>query len=441
MQKDKEKDDARSALLAKRALWKPRPHQLPPTHNLWKTWLLCAGRGAGKTETCAHYVNEQAEDFPGLRIAIIAPTLGDAVEACVNGSSGLRKFNDALRVHNGPGGLHVFWPNGSEAKLFGAHTPEDVDRLRAGGNRHLAWAEELAAWRHIDDAWANMLMGLRLEPWPRVVASTTPRNLKLIKQLRDDALSSENTRTVFSTARTIDNPYLDESTVQQLLEMYGGSRVGMQELEGIILEDVAGALWKSEWIDANRIRCATPEATYKTRMKMRDEMKRIVIAVDPAMTAKKKTLKESEKESDDTGFCVAGLGHDDKYYVLDCFGMKATPKEWAERVDREYVKWKADKVIVEVNQGGDLVASNLRQVNRDLPIKQIHAYKGKTLRAEPIATMYEQGKVVHVGVFKEAEDQMVVFPVETDSHDDMVDALVYAITELTGRGTFGLRFL
>jgi predicted phage terminase large subunit-like protein len=382
-------------------VWQPLTHQIPPEGKDWFLYLLLGGRGSGKTDGAAHYVDEQARR-ERIRIAIIAPTLGDAVEACVNGPSGLKAHNPRVELRGGAGGMHVRWPNGSEAKLFGAHSPEDVERLRAGGNRSLVWAEELAAWRYLDECWQHMRYGLRLGEHPRVVASTTPKPRKLLKQLINDP------RTVVRRATTDDNPHLNAGVRSALYEDYGGTRLGRQELGGELLEDVEGALWQASWIEANRV-TEHPALT------------RIVVAIDPAATA--------EATSDFTGLCVAGLGEDGEYYVLRSAGVRLSPSGWANKAIDWYDEYAADKIICEINQGGDMVSSTLHSVRRDLPVKVIHASRGKTIRAEPVATLDEQGRIHHVGQFPTLEDQMFSFPISNEN-DDEVDARVYSIIEL-----------
>lgn len=392
----------RQAAHATGKVWQPLPHQIPPEGTDWFLLLLLGGRGSGKTDGAAHYIDQQARR-ERTRIAIIAPTLGDAVEACVNGPSGLKAHNPRVMLRGGAGGLHVYWPNGSEAKLFGASSPEDVERLRAGGNRSLVWAEELAAWRYLDECWQHMRYGLRIGTHPRVVASTTPKPRKLLKQLINDP------RTVVRRATTDDNPHLNADVRSALYEDYGGTRLGRQELGGELLEDVEGALWQASWIEANRVTEHPP-------------LSRIVVAIDPAATA--------EATSDYTGLCVAGLGEDGDYYVLRSAGVRLSPSGWANKAIDWYDEYAADKVIAEANNGGDMVISTLHSLRRDLPVKKITASRGKTVRAEPIATLDEQGRVHHVGQFPTLEDQMFSFPVSNEN-DDEVDARVWAITELS----------
>jgi predicted phage terminase large subunit-like protein len=387
--------------------WVPYPHQIPPEDvESWYLWLLLAGRGAGKTDACAAYVNARAMAEPGLRIAIIAPTLGDAVESCVNGVSGLKAHNPAVRMVGGVGGAHVYWPNGSVAKLFGAHSPEDVERLRAGGNRHLAWLEELAAWRQLRPCWNHIRFGLRLGSHPQAVASTTPKPLALLKEL----INSPRTR--ISRATTDDNPKLDADVRASLYEDYGETRLGRQELGGEMIEDIEGALWTQQWIDDGRVERAP-------------HLVRVVVAVDPAAT--------HGEDSDETGIAVAGRGSDGEFYVLHGDGYKLSPLGWANRTWDLFDTHLADRVVGEINNGGEMVESTLRQVRPHGPISTIHASRGKTVRAEPVAALYEKGRVHHVGRFGRLEAQMIEFPISNEM-DDRVDAIVYALTELLGNG-------
>lgn len=438
-------EERRVVELAERSKWELLPHQMPPKDNDWNLWIMLAGRGVGKTFSLAHYVDGYARDNSDARIAIIAVNQQEAVDVCVNGESGLKKFNKDIRVRVEVGGTHIRWPNGAQARVFGASTIEEVDKIR-GQNFSLVWADEIAAWKQLQYAWEMFSMALRIDienknEWPRTVASTTPRKSKFLK----DLLAMTGTRRSLP-AKTSDAKFLNDRARQNLIDLYGGTRLGRQELDGEMLEDVDGALWKSEWIDGARIKFRPDGKSVqdnKTFQDYFDSMKRIVVAVDPAVTAKKPTDRDLKlnKTSDYTGICVAGLGEDGDFYIFDLFGAQETPAEWAKTVVDTYYRWEADKIIAEVNNGGDLIELNLRTVDRNLPIKTIHAFKGKSLRAEPIAALYEKKRVHHLGTFSDGEDEMVVFPMEPSAHDDMVDALVYALTELQGRGGFGVRFI
>jgi predicted phage terminase large subunit-like protein len=383
--------------------WVPLPHQVPPAGD-WRLWLMVAGRGSGKTDAAAAYVDDWMSNHPGHRLQIIAPTLGDAVESCVLGPSGLLSHNPAVKFVSGIGGTYVRWPNGSEGKLFGAHTPDDVERLRAGGNRHLAWYEELAAWRRLKEALEHSDFGLRLGERPHAVASTTPKPRKRLIQLMSEP------GTVVTRGTTDDNPHLEAHVRQRLYDTYGGTRIGRQELEGEVLTDIPGALWTWDRIEALRVDAAP-------------DLARIVVAVDPAVTA--------SEDSDETGIIVVGLGVDRQGYVLDDLSCRLSPDGWGRRVVTGYHERSADRVVAEVNQGGDLVEHLIRTVDPRVAYDSVRASRGKRTRAEPVAALYEQGKVHHVGAFEGLEDQMTAFVADGgDEGDDRVDALVWGLTYL-----------
>lgn len=393
--------------------WKPLPHQVPPGDLDFLVWLLLAGRGAGKTDACAHHLNDHVNgpaciaNVPGgHRPAIIAPTLGDALDACVNGPSGLKAHNPEVRAAQATGGTYVRWPNGTEGKLFGAHTPEDVERLRAGGNRCVVWAEELAAWRYLQECWQHMRFGLRLGKRPYVMASTTPKNRPLIRKLVDDP------RVRVTTATTNDNPHLDERVRDDLFETYGGTRIGRQELYAELLEDVEGALWTSEMIEHDAGHVAKADLPTMTR---------IVVAVDPSWGTK----------GDECGIVVAGLGADGRGYVLADLSLRAPPAQWGAVVAGAYAEWEADRIVAEVNFGAEQVRMVMRTVDPSLSFKEVRASRGKQQRAEPVIALYEQRKVSHLGYLALLEQQMLTWvPEQSDFSPDRVDALVWALTEL-----------
>lgn len=405
--------------------WDPLPHQIPPMGN-WFGWLLLGGRGAGKTATAARYMHDHVHgppclpDVPGGHWpSIIAPTLGDAVTSCVNGPSGLRAHCPDIKIRTTAGGTMVKWPNGCEAKLFGAHTPEDVERLRSGGNRCFVWLEELAAWRYLEESYQHMRYGLRIGPRPHWVGSTTPKPRMLIKKLVKDL------RIAVTHATTKDNPHLDAEVKKALYEDYEGTRMGQQELLGLILEDVEGALWSYVDIEENRL----------TVMGQPDYYDRIVVGVDPAVT----------RGGDEVGIVVVGflnpwsyleaephLEHLSHGFILGDYSLRAAPKQWAREVMRAYRDHEANYIVAEVNQGGDLVVSNIHSINDALPVRTVHAVRGKQLRAEPIANLYQQGRMHHVGSYEKLEEQMTSWdPVDPDPawSPDRLDAMVYAATE------------
>jgi predicted phage terminase large subunit-like protein len=385
--------------------WVPMEHQIPPAGQ-WHVWLLEGGRGSGKTDGAAAYVDFCATESP-IRISIIAPTLGDAVESCVNGPSGIKAHNSAVRMVQGMGGVHLYWPNGSEAKLFGAFAPQDVERLRSGGNRHLVWAEELAAWVKLKETWDMMEYGLRLGEWPRIVASTTPKPRKPYLAIRDDP------RTIRTGAATIANPHLHQGVRERLYRDYAGTRLGRQELEAEILTDVPGALWTY--------------ASFEDRREPPD-LVRVVVAVDPS--------GGDDAENAEQGIVVAGLGVDGRGYVLADRSCRLSPDGWGRRAIQAYLDHEADRIVWESNYGGQMVESNIKTVAAHMqvtaPTKKVVASRGKQLRAEPVAGLFEQGRVSLVPGedFDDLIDQCTTWTQQSGTSPDRLDALVWALTEL-----------
>jgi phage terminase large subunit-like protein len=393
--------------------WTPRPHQVPPPGD-WDVWLLLGGRGAGKTDAASAATNAHVTGPPclpgvpgGHRVAIVAPTLGDASESCVNGPSGLRKHNPAVRLVSRMGGTFVVWPGGAEARLFGAYGPEDVERLRAGGNRCWAWLEELAAWPKLDDCYDHLQFGLRLGPHPRAVASTTPKPRTLIKALVADAAHVAVTR-----ATTADNPYLAERVRARYYERYAGTRLGRQELGGELIDGIDGALWRYEMI----VRAPAPA-----------DLARVVVAVDPS--------GGSGPENDEQGIVVCGLGADGRGYVLADRSCRLSPDGWGRRAVQAYVDLKADAIVGEANYGGDMVQAVIRTAASAMGVtgvtyKAVHASRGKAVRAQPVAALYEQGRVSHCDVYPELEDELTQWTPESGRSPNRLDALVWALSEL-----------
>jgi predicted phage terminase large subunit-like protein len=296
----------------------------------------------------------------------------------------------------------MIWPNGSEALVIGTPFPRDVDRLKAGGNRDLDWWEEMAANTQLSAAWDQAALGLRRGEHPHSIASTTPRGTRDYRQLRRIAGVTRTHATLF------DNPHNPQEWIDRMRARYENTRLGRQELMGELLEDLEGALWT--------------RAMMENRAEKAPDLTRVVVAVDPAVT--------SGDSADDTGIVVVGRGVDDHAYVLADATCHLSPDQWAKRVVSVYRMHDADRVIAEVNNGGELVEAVLRTVDPGLPFKSIHASRGKRTRAEPVAALYEQGKVHHVGGFAELEDELCTWiPGEGDS-PDRLDALAWAITEL-----------
>lgn len=389
--------------------WEPRdrpplePHQVPPAGR-WDLWLLEGGRGSGKTEACARYFAKYMRAHPGHRGRIIAPTQGDAIEACVLGPSGLLAIDPEIRwLPSAPGGAKVVWPGGSEALVFGTHSPVDVDRLRAGGNRHIDWWEEMAANVQLEDAWDQAQFGLRLGDHPHSIASTTPRSTPTYRKLRETA------GTVRTHGTIDDNPHLSAEWKAKQKARYEGTRLGRQELQGELIEDVAGALWSRAVLDAGRVN-EHPDLVV------------VVTAIDPAVT--------STASADDTGIIVAGLGVDGDAYVLADRTCHLEPHGWASRAVGAHREFEGDRIVGEVNNGGDMVALTVATVDPLVPFRPVRASRGKQTRAQPVAALYEQGRVHHVGGFPELEDQQTTWVPEDAKSPDRLDAVVWAITDL-----------
>ncbi|MFI6979321.1 terminase large subunit domain-containing protein [Embleya sp. NPDC050154] len=416
------RDELAARLWARRwGSWTPYPWQICPseveTHG---TWLLMGGRGTGKTDGAARYVAEHVNGpacdrrIPGgHRIGIVAPTQGDAVESFINGPSGLKAHDPRVVLRTSAGGTHVRWPNGAEGKVFGAHSPDDVERLRSGGNRCLYAFEEAAAMRRLDEALTHSAMGLRIGPRPHYVMSTTPKPRAEIRAL----VAAPDT--VLTRGRTRDAWHLPEVMRAKLIARYAGTRTARQELDGEILDDIEGALWTWALLDLTRVREAPPLA-------------RVCVAIDPAVS--------NTSTSDETGIVVAGtarLRTPDTTgtlrahgYVLDDLSGRYSPTDWARRAVDAYHLHRADCIIAEANQGGDMVKTTIHAVDRNVPVRLVHATRGKLTRAEPVSALYEQQAVHMVGSLPELEDQLTTWvPGEGDS-PDRLDAHVWAITHL-----------
>lgn len=395
--------EQKQAALAARAAWinKARPAQLTPDGD-WATWLILAGRGWGKTRTGAEDAAWYGQTKPGSRIAVIAPTYADARDTCIEGESGLRAVlpHQCIEAWNRSLGELVL-TNETRFKLFGAEEP---DRLR-GPQHHRAWCDELGAWRYAE-TWDQLLFGLRLGENPRVVVTTTPKPTPLIRAL------AKNKTTKLTRGSTFDNASnLAPSALAQLREKYEGTRLGRQELNAEILEEAEGALWNRAMIERARLIGKAPQ------------MKRIVVGVDPAVTAK--------AESNLTGIVAAGLGQDGRGYVLADGSGRFSPDGWARKAVALFQNLKADRFIAEGNQGGDMVRHTITSVMSNAPITIVHASRGKQARAEPIAALYEQNRIGHVANFVELEDQMCTWePLGDLPSPDRIDALVWALTAL-----------
>jgi predicted phage terminase large subunit-like protein len=385
-----------------------RPNQLEPPGG-WTTWLVMAGRAFGKTRAGSEWVRYNVEQRKASRIALVARTAADVRDVIVEGESGILAVSPPwCKPVWHASKRRLTWPNGAIATTYSAEEP---DSLR-GPQHDLAWADELAAWQY-PDAWDQLQFGLRLGSRPRTMVTTTPRPIPLIKAL----ISSPNTHV--TRGSTYENKAnLADAFVQQIIAKYEGTRLGRQELDGEILDDTPGALWTRDLVSAAWIR--NPPA-----------LRRTVVAVDPAVS--------SGERACETGIIVAGVGTDDKVYVIEDLSGNYSPSAWASVVIQAYHRHQADRIVAESNQGGALVESNIRayrdpatgQDGRNVAYRAVHASKGKRARAEPVAALYEQHRVHHVGALHKLEDQMVTWDASTNAESpDRVDALVWAITDL-----------
>jgi phage terminase large subunit-like protein len=388
-------------------------HQLPPDTGaaVWSRWLLMGGRGAGKTRTGAEWIRGMALGAPWFserpvgRIALVGETFADARDVMVEGPAGL------LSVHRRserpvwlPTRRRLEWSNGAVAHVFSA---EDPDALR-GPQFGAAWADELAKWRHAQETWDMLQFGLRLGPHPREIVTTTPRPIPILKRLLSDRTAA------VSRARTNDNARnLPAAFIAAVSERYAGTRLGRQELDGELVEDRPDALWTRDVLEFNRVDAAPA-------------LRRIVVAIDPPAT--------STRHADSCGIVAAGIDESGIGYVLaDASSSGLRPPDWAARAIALYRRLEADALVAEVNQGGEMVASVLREVDPAVPVKSVRATRGKYLRAEPVSVLYAQGRVRHVGALPALEDEMCDFGpggLSSGRSPDRLDALVWALTEL-----------
>ncbi len=384
-----------------------RPDQIAPDGQ-WLTWAAIAGRGFGKTRLGAEWVREEVEAGRAGRIALIAETAADARDVMVEGDSGIIKCSPPwFRPSYEPSKRRLTWPNGAVATTFSSEIP---DQLR-GPQFDLAWCDELAKWGYAQDAWDMLQFGLRLGDHPRQLITTTPRPLPLLKRIIADPL------TVVTRGRTLDNAAnLAESFLRQIIARYEGTRLGRQELDAELLEDIPGALWSRSNIDRDRVKDAPAS------------MRRMAVAIDPPAS--------SGEDSDECGIIVAGATDERHAYVFaDCTSQGETPNEWAWRAVSAYRRYEADAIVAEVNNGGNMIKTIIHNIDDTIPVKEVRATRGKVTRAEPVSSLYEQHRVHHVGMLAKLEDQMCVMtndfdPATAGFSPDRVDALVWAITDL-----------
>jgi predicted phage terminase large subunit-like protein len=380
-----------------------RPSQLPPPGG-WTIWLILAGRGFGKTRAAAEWVRSNVESGNAKSVAIIGSTAADVRDTCVEGSSGILSIcPDWNRPIYEPSKRRLTWPNGAWATMYSGEEP---DRLR-GPNHDLAWCDELASWSNQHQTWDNLMMTLRAGTHPRCIITTTPKPSKLLKSL----IERRGQDVVITGGSTYENrSNLARSFFASIINRYEGTRLGRQELDAEYLEDLEGALWSRSLIEELRVqRGQVPE------------LKRIVVAIDPAVSC--------GEDSDETGIVVCGLGADNHGYVLEDASGKYLPPEWARRAIALYNKYGAERIVAEQNQGGVMVEMTLRAVEPNVSYRGVHAARGKLVRAEPIAALFEQRRCHIVGAWPVLEDQMCSYAGGGDSPDHL-DAMVFALTEL-----------
>ena len=390
------------------------PHQLPPEGD-WKTWVILGGRGAGKTRAGAEWVRSMIEGAgpgdPGRarRVALVGETYDQALAVMVKGESGIMACSPPDRCPRWVAGERMLvWPNGAEARLYSAHDPEAL----RGPQFDAAWIDELAKWKRAEETWDMLQFGLRLGADPRQVVTTTPRNVQVLK----DLLARGNT--VMTHAPTEANrAYLAESFLEDVRERYGNTKLGRQELDGELVEDMEGALWARAALERARV-ADVPEGA------------RVTVAVDPPVTG--------HKGSDACGIVVVAVvqkGPPKDWHAVvieDCSVQGVSAHQWAERAVAAYERHGAARMVAEVNQGGDLVLDAVRAIDPLVNVQSVRASRGKVARAEPVAALYEQGRVAHMPGLSVLEDEMCRMTMtgyQGRGSPDRVDALVWALTD------------
>jgi phage terminase large subunit-like protein len=387
-----------------------REGQSPPEGAAWRVWVMLAGRGFGKTKAGAEWISALARDHPGARIALVAANIHEARKLMVEGKSGLlaaaRPGREAEQLRWEPSLRRLTFASGAEAYLYSG---ADADSLRGDGH-HFAWCDEVAKWRQAQEAWDNLMLSLREGENPRVLVTTTPRPIAALKAILGGGATER------SGGATRDNPHLAEPFVADMERRIGGTRLGRQELEGELIEDLEGALWSRDLIEAQRKGYPLPAEV---------QLRRIVIGVDPPASVE-----------GTCGIVVCGADSADLAYVLgDHSAAGLSPEGWARRVAATAEAWGAHRVVAESNQGGAMVQAVLRGANVGLPVKLVRAADGKSARAAPVATLFESRRAWFGGRFPELEEQLCGLTWEGAYHGpgtspDRADAMVWALTEL-----------
>lgn len=404
-----------------------RPEQLPPPGQ-WRTWMFMGGRGTGKTRTGAEFIREEIKNGAG-RVALVGPAAADCREVMVDGESGLlsvcwkedRTVNGAYlgRPEYQPSRRRLVWANGAVAYCYSA---EDPEQLR-GPQHDLAWADEFAAWSNRADTWSNLQFGLRLKRKgstpPRQLVTTTPRPVPELSKVlkRPD--------TIITRGSTRDNAaFLSDDFLAAVESMYAGTRLGRQELDGELLEDIEGAFWTRAGIDRCRI----------SKDQVPTTLDRVVVAIDPSGAK-----SDTDMDADEIGIVVAGRAGNPgngTAYVLADLSMRGGPADWAKVAVNAYYAYNADCIVAEQNFGGALVEYTIKVEDKAVPYKAVTASRGKAVRAEPVSALYEKGRVKHVGALNKLEDQLLLFSSEGyqgPNSPDRADAAVWAVTDLLVR--------
>ncbi len=391
----------------------PLPHQKPPKGDWW-LWLLEAGRGAGKTAAAAHFMQTHLNGPRCVpppaaphRCLLVAPTIGDGIESAYLNDQALTRIEPGARFTASVGGARVTWPNKSQIKVLGTHTREDINRLRAAGNNCFMWAEEWASWRYITEAWEIMLPGIRVGPNPQIVATTTPKPRPEYVALRAHADR-------ITAASMLDNPHLNPTMVDRIVDMYGDTTIGRQEIFGRLIEEAEGALWTTEMIQDDR-------------MDTIPVLGRTVVGVDPPGGVTEAGIVTAAVIPN----CPCEAPRTPHFAVLDDTSGKMSPDKWGAAAVGSYDEWDADRILGEANYGGDMVEAVIRNIDPNVSYKPVHASRGKKIRAEPIMALYEQHRVHHIGTHAELEAEMVLWePDVSDWSPNRLDALVWALTDL-----------
>ncbi len=397
-----------------------RPPQIAPTNTDWNTWLILAGRGFGKTRAGVEWCREQVK-LGKRRILAVAATNSDIERVMIRGESGFlaccwKGDKTYAGVEMGypdwsPTKRTLTWANGATITFFSAEEPE---RLR-GPQGDASWCDETCAWNRDRDTWDMLQFCLRLGKHPRICVTTTPKPTKLLREI------IKNKKTIVTSGSTFDNAdNLAETYIDTVKNQYEGTRLGRQELYAEVLDEASGALWTRDML-------AKAEIDIGDTVEFAKTLNRVVVSVDPAITA--------NAESDMTGIVVSGIDVNGICYVLKDYTDKFTPEGWASKATELYYLYEADRIVAERNQGGDMVRHTLKTVDENIPIKLVHASRGKFARAEPVSSLYERGRVKHAKGLDDLEDQMVTYePLGSTGSPDRLDAMVWAITELALKG-------